>query len=269
MTARYGFLGEYLRARRGLVPPPLSSHRHDRKVSGLRRDEISRLTGISEAYYIRLEQGRDRHPSEVVLRNLAKALGLDEFAVQYMQRLVLLDSCIWNLAPNQPFPAPLTSDIEALISRLQTIPMYVVDATQHVLAVNKQARVISQGLLGVGVNLVDAAFGTKLQSLDPNWRRTQRRLLGAMRFNINPRDQRTRELISHLSERHSGFRSLWARHDASPYWTGPVQIRVPYGVLDFTRVTLAPIGLDGVALIALAPNGPDSVRALSGPVEWG
>jgi transcriptional regulator with XRE-family HTH domain len=57
-------LGEYLRARRELVRPtdvgvPDSGRR---RVPGLRREELALLAGISADYYVRLEQGSNRHP---------------------------------------------------------------------------------------------------------------------------------------------------------------------------------------------------------------
>ena len=72
-------LGDYLRARReqlrpddvGLVPGAR------RRVPGLRREEVATLAGISSAYYLRLEQGRDAHPSVQVVEALAQALRLD------------------------------------------------------------------------------------------------------------------------------------------------------------------------------------------------
>ena len=62
---RANALGDYLRARReqlrpddvGLVPGAR------RRVPGLRREEVATLAGISSAYYLRLEQGRDTCPS--------------------------------------------------------------------------------------------------------------------------------------------------------------------------------------------------------------
>ena len=61
-------LGEFLRARRGEVTPeqvglPTTSRR---RVSGLRREEVATLAGLSVDYYVRLEQGRERHPSTQV-----------------------------------------------------------------------------------------------------------------------------------------------------------------------------------------------------------
>jgi transcriptional regulator with XRE-family HTH domain len=58
-----------------------------RRVPGLRRSELAMLAGISTEYYVRLEQGRDRHPSAQVLDALARALQLDEHAAAHLHQL--------------------------------------------------------------------------------------------------------------------------------------------------------------------------------------
>ena len=85
--ARSTGLGEYLRARRALVRPedaglPAGGRR---RVPGLRREELAALAGISSDYYLRLEQGRDQHPSPQIIEAVARALRLDEDATAYLQ----------------------------------------------------------------------------------------------------------------------------------------------------------------------------------------
>src|ERR1700704_2655815 len=87
--ARSTRLGESLRARRALVRPedaglPAGGRR---RVPGLRREELAMLAGISVDYYLRLEQGRDQHPSAQVLDALARALRLDVKATEHLHRL--------------------------------------------------------------------------------------------------------------------------------------------------------------------------------------
>src|SRR4030088_3644180 len=83
-------IGESLRARRELVRPEdvelpdVGSHR---RVPGLRREEVAMLAGVSADYYVRLEQGRDQHPSAQVLDALARALQLDDYATAHLHRL--------------------------------------------------------------------------------------------------------------------------------------------------------------------------------------
>jgi transcriptional regulator with XRE-family HTH domain len=87
---RENLIGEYLRARRELVRPE-DIGVHDiggrRRVAGLRRSEVALLAGVSTEYYVRLEQGRDQHPSPQVLDALARALQLDEYATAHLHLL--------------------------------------------------------------------------------------------------------------------------------------------------------------------------------------
>jgi len=55
--------------------------------AGLRREELALLAGISSDYYVRLEQGRDKHPSPEVINALAGALKLDVKATEYLHQL--------------------------------------------------------------------------------------------------------------------------------------------------------------------------------------
>ena len=82
-------IGAFLRARRELVRPEdvdLAPGTR-RRVSGLRREEVALLAGVSSDYYVRLEQGRERHPSAQVVDALAHALALDEEATAYLHEL--------------------------------------------------------------------------------------------------------------------------------------------------------------------------------------
>jgi transcriptional regulator with XRE-family HTH domain len=69
-------LGGYLRARRALVTPEQAGipAGANRRVPGLRREEVAMLAGISADYYLRLERGRDKNPSRQVLESLARVL---------------------------------------------------------------------------------------------------------------------------------------------------------------------------------------------------
>jgi transcriptional regulator with XRE-family HTH domain len=83
-------IGEYLRARRELVQPAdvgLGDLGNRRRVPGLRREEVAMLAGVSADYYVRLEQGRDQHPSVQVLEALARALQLDDDATAHLHAL--------------------------------------------------------------------------------------------------------------------------------------------------------------------------------------
>ena len=46
-------------------------------MRGLRREQVAQLAGISETWYARLEQGRERGVSLQVLHSIADALDLE------------------------------------------------------------------------------------------------------------------------------------------------------------------------------------------------
>src|SRR6185436_13018986 len=82
-------LGLYLRARRELIRPEETGLAWSgrRRVPGLRREELAMLAGVSADYYLRLEQGRDVHPSAQVVDALARALQLDQEATAHLHVL--------------------------------------------------------------------------------------------------------------------------------------------------------------------------------------
>jgi transcriptional regulator with XRE-family HTH domain len=82
-------LGQFLQARRGRVQPETVGIEPcgRRRVSGLRREELASLAGVSVDYYVRLEQGRAVNPSQGVLESIAHVLALDETERTHLLRL--------------------------------------------------------------------------------------------------------------------------------------------------------------------------------------
>ncbi|MET8561049.1 helix-turn-helix domain-containing protein [Streptomyces flaveolus] len=56
-----------------------------RRTPGLKREEVARLAGLSEGCYARLEQAREKYPSEQGLQALARALRLNPDAARYLR----------------------------------------------------------------------------------------------------------------------------------------------------------------------------------------
>ena len=72
---------EFLASRRAKITPEqagLTVYGKNRRVTGLRREEVAMLAGISVEYYTRLERGNANGASEDVLEGIARALQLDE-----------------------------------------------------------------------------------------------------------------------------------------------------------------------------------------------
>lgn len=72
---------DFLSSRRARLTPDqagLPAWGKNRRVKGLRREEVALLAGVSVEYYVRLERGNLDGVSEPVLEALATALQLDE-----------------------------------------------------------------------------------------------------------------------------------------------------------------------------------------------
>ena len=81
---------EFLTTRRARLAPDqagLPVYGRQRRVSGLRREEVALLAGISVEYYTRLERGNARGVSDEVLDAVCNALQLDEAERAHMRDL--------------------------------------------------------------------------------------------------------------------------------------------------------------------------------------
>ncbi len=102
-----------------------------RRASGLRREELALLAGISVDYITRLEQGRASAPSAQVVEALARALRLAPQEREHLFRLA-------GLAPPRPdvVSAFITPSVHRLLDRLATVPVAVYDAAWTLLLAN-------------------------------------------------------------------------------------------------------------------------------------
>src|SRR5689334_8801267 len=72
---------DFLTSRRARITPGragLPAYGGNRRVAGLRREEVALLAGVSVDYYTRLERGNLAGVSESVLHSVALALQLDD-----------------------------------------------------------------------------------------------------------------------------------------------------------------------------------------------
>ncbi|MBA2496722.1 MAG: helix-turn-helix domain-containing protein, partial [Acidimicrobiia bacterium] len=131
-----GELGAFLRNRREAVTPaevglPAGQRR---RTTGLRRAEVATLAGVSVDYLIRIEQGRDTHPSAQVLAALADALRLSEDDRDHLRQLAVISNGT-ELCP-QAIAAARTvrPTVRALLARLEPAPAFVLNHLGDLLA---------------------------------------------------------------------------------------------------------------------------------------
>jgi transcriptional regulator with XRE-family HTH domain len=182
-----------------------------RRVPGLRREELAMLAGISVDYYVRLEQGRDEHPSEQVLDALARTLGLDEAATAHLHELARPTARRRRAARR---PEHVGGRMQQLLDAWTDVPAYVLGRRLDVLAHNALAAALHPAFT-TGSNLLRSLF------LDPavldffrDWERCAQITVGVLRSSVGPDidDPELNELIGEVSLKSEPFRRLWARH---------------------------------------------------------
>jgi transcriptional regulator with XRE-family HTH domain len=228
--AEENLVGEYLRARRELVPPQdvgLPDPSSRRRVRGLRREEVALLAGVSSDYYVRLEQGRDQHPSPQVIDALARALQLDDDAAAHLHRLAAAPPGRRRRKAVRPEKVP--AGIVQLIGSWGQTPAYVCGRYMDVLAVNPLGAALMPWYVK-GENLVRAAFlDRRVRDMYEDWEHVTESTVAGLRALVGPDvdDPRLNELVGELSVRSERFRQLWARHDARPKRSGTARIDHP------------------------------------------
>jgi transcriptional regulator with XRE-family HTH domain len=262
-------VGEYLRARRELVPPqdvglPGPGPGSRRRVPGLRREEVAMLAGVSSDYYVRLEQGRDQHPSPQVLDALARALQLDDDAAAHLHRLATPPA---RRRRKTPRPEEVPAGIVQLIESWSQTPAYVHGRYMDVLAVNPPAAALFPWYVR-GENLVRAAFlDPRVRDMYGDWEHVTQSTVAGLRALVGPDvdDPRLNELVGELSVRSERFRRLWARHDVQPKRSGTTRIDHPLvGPLELSYEQLPIPGTDRQTLgVYHAAPGSASAQALA------
>jgi transcriptional regulator with XRE-family HTH domain len=261
-------LGTFLKARRALVTPEdagLTGYGR-RRVAGLRRDELAGLAGVSRDYLMRLEQGRDRHPSAQVLDALAGALRLDPDATAHLHALA-------GLRPGRPAAGPdpvVSEDLRRLLDAWPDAPAYVRGRTLDVLAANRLAGALSP-MYKPGRNLAADIFLTpEARELFPRWEQIAAQTVAALRAAAEPDDPALAGLVAELSA-DADFRRLWARHDVRPTRDELKLFRHPLaGPLELRRQSLAvagtgqqSIGQQTIIVYQAEPGSPSAAALAS------
>lgn len=222
------------------------------------------LAGISGEYYLRLEQGREQHPSDSVISGLARALQLDDDATTYLFELarpvVRRTSTIQTekVAPG----------IRQLLHLWSATPAYVQGRTLDVLASNAMARALSP-IFTPGVNLVRAAFlDAEVRTLYRDWERMTANTVAGLRAQAGSDidDPRLAALVGELAVKSPEFASLWARHQVRPKGAGRSFLRHPLvGELDlrYEKLTVGEGGSGQVVVIYHADPGSPSETNLA------
>jgi len=207
-------LGDFLRSRRARRQPEdlgLTPVGGRRRVPGLRREELAQAAALSVDYYVRLEQGRLRNPSQEIVDAVATALGLDDSERRYLHNLARPRRDV------QPATRAVPTTIQTLIDNT-TVPAALYSKRGDVLAWNALTAALLIDFAELPPeerNMHRLVFlNEQVASRFVQWECKARDLVSQLRMEAgrNPNDERLATLVGELSMRSPEFARLWATH---------------------------------------------------------
>jgi transcriptional regulator with XRE-family HTH domain len=250
----------------------------ERRVPGLRREEVAILAGVSAAYYTRLERGDMNGVSESVLEALARALQLDD-----AERAHLFDLA----RAARPTAAPRRR--RAPRQRIRPSVQHLLDGLTGAAAVVHNARLDSLAANQLGCAFYSDQFATargpgpvnsaRYVFLEPSarefyadWNRAAGDVVAILRYAAgrDPYDRELSDLVGELSTRSEEFRTRWAAHNVRLHETGVKDYHHPVvGDLTLTYNRLELSADPGLAItVWTAEPGSKSAEALSLLGSW-
>ena len=264
-------LAGFLRRRRELISPAevgLSPGLR-RRTSGLRREEVAQLTGMSVDYYGRLEQARSTQPSPQILRALARALRLTDDETDHLYRLA------GHAVPDRPWRSlHVRPALLFLLDQLRDAAAFVCSDTEVVLAQNDMAKLL-MGHAASGDTGLEASMCWRWFT-DPRCRDSipenehahhSRSRVADLRAAWGRRrdDPDMRELVDGLLKHSPEFGELWRRHEVAVRRMQRKTFLTQVGPITLDCEVLATT--DGQQLVVLTPpagtSSMDKLRLLA------
>src|ERR1700716_442045 len=219
---------EFLTSRRARIAPERAGlHSYgNRRVPGLRREEVAVLAGVSDPYYTRLERGDVNGVSQDVLEALARALELDD-----AERAHLFDLA----SAAQPTEARdhqgrdkqcVRPAVQWTLDAITGAAAFVSNERLDLLAANQLGRALFCELYAAPARPVNCArfvfLDAKAESFYDDWEYVAGECVAILRSAAgrDPHDRGLSDLVDELAAQSEAFRIRWAAHDVRFHNTG-------------------------------------------------
>jgi transcriptional regulator with XRE-family HTH domain len=226
---------EFLTTRRAKVTPEragLPTFGRHRRVSGLRREEVALVAGISVEYYTRLERGNARGVSDEVLDAVSQALQLDEAERAHLLDLVRTGN--EGRAPRRiPAPQRVRPSIQRVVDAMSDVAAFVHNGRLDILYANQLAAALYTEHDRDPVRPANSArflfLNPRARTFYTDWEKVAHDVVAALRGEAgrNPYDRALSDLIGLLSTRSDEFRVRWASHDVRFHRSGTKRFHHP------------------------------------------
>jgi len=233
---------EFLSTRRARITPEqagLPAYGGNRRVRGLRREEVAMLAGVSVDYYVRMERGSLAGASESVLDALANALKLDEAERTHLFALAR-ESGAGATRRKRTAPHRVRPAIQQVLDAMTDAPAWVRNGRHDILAMNQLARALYSPVLAdprrpANTTRFVYLHHDEAREFFVDYDRIANDAAAMLRLEAgrNPHDKALIELVGELSTRSGLFRQRWASHDVQFHRSGQKRLRHPVvGQLD-------------------------------------
>ncbi|MCO5995862.1 helix-turn-helix domain-containing protein [Actinoallomurus rhizosphaericola] len=266
---------DFLASRRARITPEqagLPAYGGNRRVKGLRREEVAMLAGVSVDYYVRLERGNLSGASDGVLDGVARALHLDDSEREHLfdlARRASAPSAARRKAPARRLRPALQHMLDAIDA-----PAWIRDDRHDLVATNRLARALYAPVLADPRRPANTArfiyLDPTAREFFPDWDKAADDIAAFLRAAAgrNPYDKALTDLIGELSTRSEVFRRRWADHNVRHHRTGVKRMHHPaVGDLELHFEAMTLTSDPGLTLIiyTAAPGTPsaDNLRLLA------
>ncbi|MCS0605822.1 helix-turn-helix transcriptional regulator [Streptomyces sp. LP11] len=270
---------EFLTSRRARIAPEragLAAYGGNRRVKGLRREEVALLAGVSVDYYVRMERGSLAGASDGVLDALASALQLDEAERDHLFHLARQPG-----APSGPrrrrSAVTVRPALQRVLDAITDAPAWMCNGRYDVLATNRLARALYSPVLADTRRPANTA---RFVYLDPEAARTffvdydriARDVAAKLRMEAgrDPHDEELIALAGELSTHSELFRQRWASQDVRLHRSGVKRVHHPVaGRLDLDVESMEMSAEPGLLLnVYTAPAGTATADGLALLASW-
>ena len=271
-------VSDFLKQLRSRITPDragLAVYGGERRVPGLRREEVAQLAGVSAAYYIKIERGDLRGVSESVLYAIIRALNLDDAEASHLLDLASTANRGRVISRSRP-EAKISPSIQQLVDAMQDVPALVMNKLGTPVASNRLGRALFPDLFPEGEPALNHA---RYLFLDPrskafylDWEKSARESASAMRLlaGQDPSDRLFNELVSQLKAGSTEFSEWWDDHTVRTHTSGIKRINHPVvGEMNIQFESLALTSVPGMRLVTyLAEPASSSADALNLLRSW-
>jgi hypothetical protein len=269
---------EFLSSRRARITPEQAGlptyGGSNRRVKGLRREEVAMLAGVSIDYYVRMERGNLAGASEAVLDALVRALQLDEAERNHL--FALARTADPGPRRRRTPPTSVRPAVQQVLDAITDAPAWVRNGRHDIVAVNRLGRALYAPVLA---DPRRPANTTRFVYLDPaareffvDWDRISRDAAAMLRLEAgrNPHDQALIALVGELSTQSELFRKRWASHDVQFHRSGHKRLRHPVvGQLDLNFESMELPAEPGLTLnVYTAPADSPTADGLKMLASW-